>query len=136
MRNGSYPPPPYYPPRLSLPDMLDVIQPRAAAVDLHLCETDAVYHAYIGDDWPGPTVLFFRDDTYIGYDASITIDRVAAKAERFLRDGLTAESRCGFYPRTVPGDVGASVPRATVPAKPRSPGSPCWSAAPIAGVKR
>jgi len=82
-REGSYPPPPCWPARLThshatfAPRFIDVM----ALVETH----DEVRHVYLADGYPGPCVTEWSGDAFLDWHPCLTIER----AER-LAEGLAA----------------------------------------------
>ena len=79
--NGNYPPPPYWPERLTNHKPVW----RVSSDDLNcFVESDRVSHSYVMDGWPGPCVMVFDDGEFIVWHPALTIER----AEKFAESRL------------------------------------------------
>jgi hypothetical protein len=75
-REGSYPPPPFWPDKLCFADAPLAPHPLSS---FH--ESDAVQHDYVADGWPGPCAISFRDGKFINWRPALTVER----AEKYAR---------------------------------------------------
>lgn len=71
-REGSYPPPPYWPERLASGPIRYLGQ---VGWVMALLETSVIHHTYIADGYPGPCITEWLGDQFGSWHPALTVER-------------------------------------------------------------